>query len=198
VLAKERQEKIRALVEEHKHLKISQLSRMLDVSEMTIHRDIKPLVEQGIVIKTFGGVTCAQNDKQEGQDKQSCVYCHRRVNETFSYKLILSETQVEQACCCHCGLLRHDQLGDKVIQAICYDFLTRTTISVYSAWFVMDTMVDVRCCQPQVLPFERRDYAERFVQGFGGSVHTMREAVERLCGEMHGDMNHDGQGCCHD
>ncbi len=196
MLIHERMEKIKELIQQHKHLKVADLSRMLNVSEMTIHRDVKRLVEEGWVIKTFGGIALARREPTTPQMANSeCVYCHRRIYERFSYRLILADNRIESACCCHCGLLRQSQLGDQVIQAICYDFLTHTTISVPSAWFVMDTSIDIRCCKPQVLPFESRSHADRFVKGFGGTVLSMREAMEQVQVQMKPSS---GSCCRHD
>jgi DNA-binding MarR family transcriptional regulator len=190
MLAKERQAKIKELIKARKNLKMSELSQMLSVSEMTIHRDVKALVEEGLVIKTFGGITLANKESNSYQTSGSeCVFCHRPLHDRFSYRLILSGNKVESACCCHCGLLRQAQLGGDVVQAICYDFLTHTTISALSAWFVMETAIDIRCCQPQVLPFDSKEHAESFVKGFGGTVVSMKEAMERVLSLMKQDSD---------
>ncbi|MDI6716592.1 MAG: DeoR family transcriptional regulator [Actinomycetota bacterium] len=194
MLASERREKIKKLVQSRNSVKISELSELLGVSEMTIHRDIKPLVEEGIVIKTFGGITYAKNRSESiKRSSDDCVLCGRKVDRRLSYKLILPDNEVESACCAHCGLLRHRQLGDQVIQAICYDFFSSTTISALSAWFVMDTSVDVGCCQPQVLTFGRKDQAEGFVKGFGGRVLSFSEAIDKVHVKM-ACCKHHGRG----
>jgi DeoR/GlpR family transcriptional regulator of sugar metabolism len=38
-------------------LRVSEISKRLDVSEMTVYRDIKPLIEQQKVLKTVNGIT---------------------------------------------------------------------------------------------------------------------------------------------
>ncbi|MFS8580507.1 MAG: DeoR family transcriptional regulator, partial [Novibacillus thermophilus] len=62
----ERQKHIRDLIQKKKTLKISELSEYLQVSEMTVYRDIKPLIEEGLIEKTFGGVSLVE--KREGID----------------------------------------------------------------------------------------------------------------------------------
>nr|MDH3155598.1 DeoR family transcriptional regulator [Bacillus licheniformis] len=52
-----RREQILAWIKEEESLRISEISKRLNVSEMTVYRDIKPLVENGQVIKTAGGIT---------------------------------------------------------------------------------------------------------------------------------------------
>lgn len=192
MLPQERQERIKELIQSRHNLKISELSELLGVSEMTIHRDIRPLVEKGIVMKTFGGIALVRKEPVNGADSNVCVFCYRKIDDRLAYRLILPNNRVECACCGHCGLLRHRQLKDRVIQAISYDFFSHTTVSAPLAWFVMDTKVDIHCCQPQVLIFERKDYAEGFVRGFGGAVLSFAEAMEKV----HNKTESDGGGSC--
>lgn len=187
MLPNERKERIKDLVKSQHSIRIAELSELLGVSEMTIHRDIKSLVEEGVVVKTFGGITLGRKELKDLPESDNCVYCHRKIDNRLSYRLILSDNRVESTCCAHCGLLRHHQLRDQVIQAICHDFLFHTTISALQAWFVMDAGLDIGCCQPQILVFRKRDNADGFVKGFGGRVLSFTEAVERVHTEM---------GCC--
>lgn len=189
MLPVERLHRIKELIQKEKNLKISDLSNELGVSEMTIHRDLKPLVDEGIAIKTFGGVSLAKSAQVESNDM--CIYCSRPIHEKLAYRLILQDNKIEIACCAHCGLLRHRQLGDDVIQAICYDFLKQTTISAQLTSFVLDTSIDIGCCQPQVLTFEWRGHAEKFVKGFGGVIYSFEEAMEVVFNKMK------GAPCCH-
>ncbi|SES93952.1 NosL protein [Oceanobacillus limi] len=189
MLPAERQQQIKLLIQEKQHLKISELSKTFSVSEMTIHRDIKPLLDQGIVKKTFGGITCGQHENTSTANQMACVICGSSIKERLNYRIILPESKIETACCAHCGLIRHWQLGDKVIQAICYDFLRQTTIPATHAWFVMDTSIHIGCCQPQILAFELKEHAEKFVTGFGGKIYTFNEAME---------MNKSLMTSCHD
>ncbi|MEI3611170.1 DeoR family transcriptional regulator [Pseudogracilibacillus sp. SO30301A] len=180
----ERLHRIREIIQIKKNVKITDLSKELGVSEMTIHRDLKTLVEEGIVIKTFGGVSLAKSIHSQANDM--CVYCSRPTQEKIAYRLILSNDKMEVACCAHCGLLRHKQIEQEVIQAICADFLKQTTISAHLAFFVMDTSIDIGCCQPQVITFEWKEHAEKFVKGFGGHIYTFEEAKEVIFQKMKG------------
>ncbi len=194
MLPVERQQRIKELIQDKHNMKIAELSKVLGVSEMTIHRDVKPLIDEGLIMKTFGGITIVRDDSSvhEASDSDVCVYCRRSVHEKLAYRLILSNNKIEMTCCAHCGLLRHRQLGDKVIQAICPDFLRSTTISAPLAWYVMDTSIRIGCCQPQVLTFEWREHANNFVQGFGGDVYSFSEAMEAVFQKMNGH----GHNCC--
>ncbi|MFD1426843.1 DeoR family transcriptional regulator [Kroppenstedtia sanguinis] len=187
MLKSERQEQIYQMVQEEGHVKIRDLSNKFAVSEMTIHRDLKLLTEQGLVKKIFGGVQILEQPKEAQQNQ--CVYCHKPVSNggKLTYQLILPNNQIEVACCAHCGLLRHEQLGGDVLQALCHDFMTNTTISATAAWFVMDTSLQMGCCEPQVLTFGNQNYAENFVKGFGGVLFNFEEATKRVVQVMHAD-----------
>ncbi|GAX89675.1 DeoR family transcriptional regulator [Effusibacillus lacus] len=109
MLPAERQIRIKELIQVRRNLKISELSELLGVSEMTIHRDIKPLIEEGIVIKTFGGITLVRETPGTVSDNDDCVFCNRKIDTRLGYRLILPNNKVETTCCAHCGLLRHYQ-----------------------------------------------------------------------------------------
>lgn len=189
MLPVERQNRIKNLIQEQGNIKISELSKKLGVSEMTVHRDIRPLIEEGIIVKTFGGITHVRRQPNEGSTIEACVFCSSSINERLAYRLILPNNQIEMACCSHCGLLRHRQLGEEVVQAISHDFLRQTTISAPLAWYVMDTSIHMGCCQPQVLTFEWQEHAEKFVKGFGGKVYTFSGAMEAVFEKMNGNQH---------
>jgi DeoR/GlpR family transcriptional regulator of sugar metabolism len=193
-ILKDRQKKIMQLVQEKGSAKIAELSQQLAVSEMTIHRDIKPLVERGFIVKTYGGIALTQNGSSAANlVRDQCVYCTRKVEPRLAYRLILHDQTIESACCAHCGLLRFEQLGQQVNQAICQDFLTQMTVSARNAWYVFDSDLDIGCCQPQVLTFGRQEHAIRFAKGFGGTVYPFTAALTYLIDQM---LDH--SSCCKD
>lgn len=180
----ERRNRIQELISERKNIKISELSKLLCVSEMTVHRDLKPLIDQGLIVKTFGGITLASANQSTDKNSNECIYCASAIHQQLNFRIILANDEVEMACCAHCGLLRYHQLGDKVIQAICYDFLKQTTISASFAYYVMDTSLEMDCCQPQLLPFKWEEQAKKFVRGFGGEVYSFQDAMTVLLERM--------------
>lgn len=186
----ERQNRIREIIKEKQHIKIADLSKLFGVSEMTIHRDLKPLLDDGFIIKTFGGITY-NRIQASPLSTDRCIYCSRNIHGKMAYRLILADNTIEMACCAHCGLLRHRQLKDQDIQAICHDFLKQTTISAPLAFYVMDTSIDMGCCQPQVLSFEWEEHARKFVKGFGGNVYIFKDAMEMVYQKMNGNST-----CC--
>ncbi len=58
--AEQRQKYLAELVRKGKSLAVSQLAKTLNVSEMTIHRDLNKLQEQGHIERTYGGVMPAE------------------------------------------------------------------------------------------------------------------------------------------
>lgn len=183
MLPVERQSLIKEWITAQHHMKISELSLRLKVSEMTVHRDIQPLIDEGVIVKTFGGITLAANTTRAESDKADrCILCQQPINGRLNYRMIKSNGEMEIACCAHCGLLRHHQLGDEVIQGLCSDFLLHTTISVFSAAYVIDPNLQISCCNPQILTFGSAVHAESFVKGFGGrfmAFEAMKKEVAR-------------------
>lgn len=57
----ERMEKILEYINAHKKAKIDELSRVFNASKVTIRNDINELAQEGLVIKTHGGVLSIQN-----------------------------------------------------------------------------------------------------------------------------------------
>lgn len=184
----ERRNQIIKLIQEKQSIKISELSKLFSVSEMTIHRDLKPFIAEDLIVKTFGGVALNQQHMIHNND-QLCTFCHQATNSKLAYRLILKDNVNEVTCCAHCGLLRHRQLADQVEQAICHDFLKQTVISAKLAWYVFDTSLDIGCCQPQVLTFEEREHANKFVKGFNGSIYPFSEAIELIHEKMNGQQH---------
>ncbi|PTM58759.1 NosL protein [Desmospora activa DSM 45169] len=170
---------MKALIQQHQTMRISELSKRLQVSEMTVHRDLKPLIEEGLVSRTYGGVEW--KTPVENQSR-GCPLCERTGDQRLLYRLMLNDQQVETACCPHCGLIRHRQKRGQVVQVLCQDFFTNTTISAEHAWFVFDPQVEIGCCHPQVVSFASKETAERFIVGFGGSLHSHASASDQLHG----------------
>lgn len=188
----QRQKQIKTLIQKERTLKISELSEQFGVSEMTIYRDVKPLLETGLVVKTFGGISLVEKHDHSIAALHQCVYCFKPNNPRLAYRLILEDNVIETACCAHCGLIRHRQLGNKVLQAVCHDFFMHTTVSAHLTWYVMNTSLNISCCQPQVLTFANKEDAEKFVIGFGGDIYSLWDAMETV----HDKMKGSSKQCC--
>lgn len=184
----ERQQQILTWLEQEETLRVSEISKRLDVSEMTVYRDLKPLIEQQKVIKTSNGIT---STPQLYISSNICTYCSKNSNTRLSVQLIKLNQRVEHTCCAHCGLLRYQAIEKEVSQIICYDFLKETTISAKMATFLLNADLNLNYCQPQVLTFDSIKQAKQFQLGFGGSIYHFEEAIKVINEEMN------GKTCCH-
>ncbi|MFJ7728796.1 DeoR family transcriptional regulator [Neobacillus sp. NPDC097160] len=183
----ERRQQLLKWLKEEGALSIAEISRRLQVSEMTVYRDIKPLLVERVIIKTSGGISLAPISKTSAN---TCNYCLKELNSRHPVQIITNDLNVEQLCCPHCGLLRYKDIEKDVSQIICRDFLQNSTISAKMAYYLMDTDFNLNCCQPQVLTFESLKQAEQFQKGFGGVVMRFEEAIDEIPKRMN------GAGCC--
>lgn len=179
----ERQQQILIWLEEEKSLRISDISKRFNVSEMTVYRDIKPLVDQKKVLKTSKGISIPP---KQPIPPDVCTYCLKPANSRFSVQLIRVDQEIETTCCAHCGLLRYKDIEKEVSQMICRDFLKDTTISAKMATFMMETNLNLNCCEPQVLVFESFQQATQFQIGFGGELYRFDAAVAAIDEKMNG------------
>ncbi|MFC4802034.1 DeoR family transcriptional regulator [Neobacillus sp. GCM10023253] len=185
----ERQREILNWLKEEGTLSITEISKRFNVSEMTIYRDIKPLIEENKINKTSRGISLASIGNVSSN---TCAYCLKELNNRHPVQIITHDQKVEQLCCPHCGLLRYRDIETNVSQIICRDFLQNTTISAKLAYFLMDTDFNLNCCQPQVLTFDSLKYAEQFQKGFGGVIFHFSQAIDEIVKRMNGER---GCGC---
>ncbi|RFU60926.1 DeoR family transcriptional regulator [Peribacillus glennii] len=173
----ERQQLIQTWIEEEGSLRVSELSKRLNVSEMTVYRDIKPLVEQNKIIKTSSGIIQAP---VKTASFNACVYCMKEAHSRHTVQIIGLEKTVEQACCLHCGLLYYAENEANVSHLLCNDFLYDTTMSATTGTFLIGADLHINCCHPQVVAFSTVVQAEKFQKGFGGDLYTLSEAMNAL------------------
>ncbi|TVX94100.1 DeoR family transcriptional regulator [Paenibacillus agilis] len=177
----ERRQQILTWVEQEGSLRVSDISSRLHVSEMTVYRDIKPLIDEQKVIKTSNGIAALPH-RQAVSAVPTCTYCYKTANTRYSVKLITKSQQIEHTCCAHCALLRYEDVECDVI--LCHDFLTDTTISAKMATFLFHADVNINCCQPTILTFDSYQQAMKFQTGFGGEIYRFEEAVQTLKQQM--------------
>lgn len=184
----ERKQQILTWLEKEETLRISDVSKRLGVSEMTVYRDIKPLIEDSKVEKTANGIALKAKTEIPAN---VCAYCLKPVNSRLSVQLIKHNQQIEQTCCAHCGLLRYRDIENEVSQIICKDFLKDTTISAKVATYLVNADLNLNCCQPQVITFDSSKHAKQFQTGFGGEMYSFEKAINVIVQEM------EGSSCCH-
>lgn len=186
----ERKKQILTWLEREKSLKTAEISKRLNVSEMTVYRDIKPLLDEEKVVKTSGGIALVNHSPESVPG--TCSYCLKDSRTRLSVQLITKQQQVEHTCCPHCGLLRYDDIKENVSQIICTDFLQDTTISAKMATFLLNADINLNCCEPQVISFGSQQQAKQFQSGFGGELYDFHGAISVIKKQM-------SNGCqCHD
>ncbi|MFI8684519.1 DeoR family transcriptional regulator [Rossellomorea sp. NPDC077527] len=185
----DRQEQILTWLKEEGTLRVSDISSRLDVSEMTVYRDLKPLMEANKIRKTSNGISTMESHSLPAD---TCMYCLKPTTSRRSVQLVKKDHTIEQTCCPHCGLLRYEDIKEDVVQILCRDFLTDMTISGKTATYLIGADLNLNCCQPQVIAFESRKQAGQFQTGFGGKLHNLQEAITAISTDMQ------GSGCCHD
>ncbi|MGN9863706.1 DeoR family transcriptional regulator [Bacillus swezeyi] len=173
-----RRQQILSWIKEEETLRISDISKRLNVSEMTVYRDIKPLTENGQVIKIAGGIALNRPKQQPGQ---LCFVCGKgAANSRLSVQIVRTDSRIEHFCCAHCAMLRYEKIKDDVSQIICRDFLLDTTISARMAVFLLDAELHLHCCEPQAIPFASAADAEKFKKGFGGKLLSFDDAARDI------------------
>ncbi|MBM7097454.1 MULTISPECIES: DeoR family transcriptional regulator [Alteribacter] len=190
MLREERKKRILNWIDEEEYIRITELSKRLNVSEMTIYRDIQSLSEKGLLNRSSGGVTKKHTSTHEGTN--ICAYCKKGLHRRQQVQLIFKDQKVEELCCAHCGLLRYQEVDIEVSHLLCKDFLDDSTMSASMTHFLIGSDQVMNCCYPQTLPFASREQAVRFQKGFGGQLCTLKEALSELNKQMN------VSGCCKD
>lgn len=190
MLPEQRRARVLRELAEHGAIHIASLSRQLGVSPMTLHRDVAELVRQGYARKVRGGAVASESWRSGAAagsggsgapfSSDRCGVCGKPVGGRHLFVVQHERAGSRPACCAHCGLL----LLDKGVRtAMASDFLFGHSINARTAYYVVSPDLVV-CCAPAVLPFGRRQDAERFRQGFGGDVMDLDGALAWVRAEM--------------
>lgn len=175
----ERQEKILSWLQDAPMLRIEHLSEQLQVSTMTVHRDLDILVERGLVEKVHGGVRLPP-PHLSAIDR--CQMCAQPVKPRLHFSITSSNGQTMLACCAHCGLLLLNMTSD-IASVLLKDFLYGRIINARQAQFLIGSRV-APCCEPGVLAFSSQEDAQDFQRAFGGIVMDFEQAYHHLI-EIH-------------
>ena len=171
-----RQAKILELLEAQPTLSIQALSEQLNVSVMTIHRDLNRLEAIGKVRKVHGGVMQLETELATGSvQRPLCAMCGSSGSDRTAFTLNLANGRQMHACCPHCGLLMLAQRRD-VTSALAREFLYGRMVNVRQSHFVIGSSVRV-CCTPSTICFESAVDATKFQHGFGGGVFDFEGAM---------------------
>ncbi|GAA4651327.1 DeoR/GlpR family DNA-binding transcription regulator [Kistimonas scapharcae] len=85
MLAIERRERILSYLRQHEYANVETLAGILDVSSMTIRRDLTKLEEQGMIRRTHGGATIGQFINTQPHSEESKSRCPEEKHAIASY-----------------------------------------------------------------------------------------------------------------
>lgn len=177
----EREKKILELLQAQGSASIQELVEALNVSNMTIHRDLNKMEQVGRIQKKHGGVMLAE--KTSTPANHVCVMCKKPASERTAFIVQLESGEQKRACCAHCGLMIQSQSKD-AWQSLTPDYLHGHMVSANQAIYVIGSELNI-CCVPSVLSFGSQKEAQKFQKGFGGQLFNMDEAIRQLHGMMH-------------
>jgi DNA-binding Lrp family transcriptional regulator len=180
-LPSERQEQILAWLRKHHTLTIEAISTRLNVSAMTVHRDLNELERGGLVEKMHGGVALAGYGTRDlGLTARSCHLCEMPVSARTTM-LIQIEREPLYACCPHCGFLMLDDTA-QALSVLVRDFIYGRMVNALQAVFLLQSDISL-CCMPCTLAFSSLQDAERFQRGFNGWIANFEQARQFLTQE---------------
>ncbi len=183
MLREERLQQILDILAREGSVRVTDLSRRFNVSDMTIHRDLNYLASKGYLRKVHGGAVALQ---PQSTTEETCPVCYAPVTYRTQVVIHLESGEQQHACCPHCGLHLLARTQGQVSMALVRDFLHFHMLDAQTATYLAGPDLVV-CCQPSVLAFATREEAERFQRGFGGQVMTLEEATAFVRGHHHMD-----------
>lgn len=186
-LASERQAKIIEILQTNGSVETNALADILNVSTMTIHRDLNKLAEAGIINKVHGGATLYK-PMEKPISPDICPACRKVVRDRTAFIFVGEDGEQTRACCAHCGLMLLETTPG-VKSALTTDFIHGTIVSITQSTFLMHSNVTV-CCSPTILTFDKPEDAIRFQRGFGGSLADFETAKQFIHETMHPRMTH--------
>ena len=69
MLAVERRNKIEQIINKEKSVLVTELAKQFEVTSETIRGDLEKLEKQGVLVRTYGGATVAENIEPEGKQR---------------------------------------------------------------------------------------------------------------------------------
>lgn len=173
-----RRQQILDWLEEEGSLSIRELETRLDVSHMTVHRDLDNLAGQDLIRKVRAGAIPIQRQDAQRKIQQNCAMCAGRISMRSEFIIMRKGDAQVRACCPHCGILLLSNKAEKK-SALARDYLYGRMVDVYQANYVIASDIQL-CCVPTILCFANLSDAEKFSHGFGGQVMDFSEALFHL------------------
>ncbi len=181
MLAIERRNYILKVLHETGRVQVTELSKELGVSRMTIHRDLDALAQKGQLEKVFGGAALKTIPKHD-DPPHACELCGRPVHARTRVTLRTKSGDQIEACCPHCGLQLLEERDD-IVSGMAIDFMHGKMINLKAATFLVNPDVIV-CCAPPVICFADKHDAQRFQIGFNGRLAKLNAARDLVASHM--------------
>jgi len=107
-----------------------------------------------------------------------CPLCGMNLagNENTAYEIVYMDGTTETYCCPHCGLYMHTMKKDLVKSARARCFISGEWMDPAQSTFVFKSSA-VPACAPSWIAFGYKADAEKFQQGFGGTIYSFEEAL---------------------
>lgn len=172
-----RLQKILQLLSHQQGLTVGEIRRFLEVSPMTLYRDLRELEDRNLVRRVRGGVLSENPILIPTQG--SCALCGRELPVRTHITLLDSKGGKTHACCSHCGfgLMKHHEGYESILGM---DFLSDTVLDLEKGHFLVRPQIKL-CCEPAVLVFARHEDALRMQKGFGGEIMSFETVRNLLC-----------------
>ncbi len=107
-----------------------------------------------------------------------CSLCGMNLagNENTAYEITMKNGKHVTYCCAHCGLYVHATETAKVKSARARDFISGEWMSPSEMTFLFKSSA-VPACAPSWIAFGKKEEAEKFQKGFGGTIYNFDEAL---------------------
>ena len=168
-------------------ISIKELQNRMNVSHMTVHRDLDFLAKNGHVIKVRGGVSAAGVQESNAITPKSCSMCGGRVAGRTEVVIQMQNGNRIFACCPHCGimLLKDRETSES---ALGRDYLYGRMVNIFQAAYIVDSDIQL-CCVPSTLCFAEAADAQRFQLGFGGHLLNFNQTLQHLSDTHHHEQH---------
>ena len=109
---------------------------------------------------------------------EKCPLCGMNIagNENTAYEITFVDDYVATYCCPHCGLYEHSLQKDRVKSARARDFISGEWMDPAEMTFIFKSSA-VPACAPSWIAFAKKDEAEKFQKGFGGTLYDFSQAL---------------------
>ncbi len=171
-----RQKKILELAHQKRGITIEEIRSALNVSAMTLHRDLRDLEGKNMIRRVRGGVMMVTEDASS-MPREACAQCGGILPHHTRLTLISAQGSKIHACCCHCGfgIKRRENFST----ALGVDFIYGTVVDLEKGYFLVKPEIKI-CCEPAILVFAEKENAQRMQRGFGGEVMSLKDVTEWL------------------